>query len=86
MTLITNIRGVIRTGSIELRDQVELPEGCEVTISIDDRTAAAVPGQLDPKLEALIGAFADIGDEVDEFNRWYREMRQADTVREILPE
>ncbi len=86
MTTLTKLRGVVHGRIIELNEEVDLPEGTEITVDIALPNVAEIVPELPPELEAVCGALADLGDEVDEFNRWYREARQADVYREIDPE
>ncbi|MDP1798165.1 MAG: hypothetical protein Q8K78_11810 [Planctomycetaceae bacterium] len=86
MTTLTKLRGVVHGRIIELHEDIDLPEGTEITVDIAVPNVAENVAVLPPELEAVCGALADLGDEVDEFNRWYREARQADTCREIDPE
>lgn len=83
MTQLTNIRGVIRGRTIELEQELSVPDGAEVTISI--RTTVPDEEAKQRLLEAF-GALADCSDEVDEFNAWYRAERHRGTERMELPE
>lgn len=83
MTQLTNIRGVIRGRTIELEQELSVPDGSEVTLSIK----ATVPDEeARSRLLEAFGALADCSDEVDEFNAWYRAERHRGSVRMELPE
>jgi hypothetical protein len=86
MIVRTQLRGIVHGQTIELREAIDLPEGTEITMDIVVPNAIRVDPSLPPELEAVCGALADLGDEVDEFNRWYRDARQSDISREIDPE
>lgn len=78
MTQLTNIRGVIRGRTIELEQDVSVPDGEVVIVAIMPVQPATpnVPSQ--ERLEAAAGALAGLDDEIDEFNRWYRDARWSD--------
>lgn len=82
----STLHGVVHGRIIELQEELGLPEGTEITVDIAVTEVAENVHTLPPELEAICGALADLGDEVDEFNRWYRDARQADVAREINPE
>jgi hypothetical protein len=66
-------KGVVRGKTVVLEGEPELPEGQEVTVSIqfEDKTeTSGVSG-----LEAAFGGWADDLEGVDEFIRWTREQR-----------
>lgn len=77
----TNLHGVVHGRIIELSQELGLPEGTPILINV--AVPDVVEEALPPELEAVCGALADLGDEVDEFNRWYRDSRQTDAGREI---
>lgn len=83
MTSLTKLHGVVHARIIELRDELNVPDGTEIIVDI------AVPKIVEelrtrpPELEAACGGLASFGDEIDAFNRWYRAARQGDFIREL---
>ncbi len=84
MTQLTNIRGVVHGRTIELDQELGVPEGASVTISI--QTSVEPKPSLDQGLREAFGALAECADEVDEFNAWYRAERHRGYERLDLPE
>ncbi len=80
MTTLTKLRGVVHGRIIELKEELNLPEGTEITVDI---TVPKTAEELSALLETVCGGLADLGDEIDAFNGWYRAARQGDVVREM---
>lgn len=78
MTQLTNLRGVVRGRTIELEQPLEVPDGEAVVVTITQVPTVAQQAPSREKLEAAAGALAGLDDEIDEFNRWYREARHVD--------
>lgn len=78
MTQLTNIRGVVQGRTIELNGDVCLPDGESVLVTITTVNPITSSQQSHEKLEAAAGALEGLDDEIDAFNRWYREARRID--------
>ncbi len=77
MSRSTNIRGVIHGRIIQLEEDVSVPDGA-VTVTITSLEQLPQSKTAQTKLEAAAGSLAGLDDEIDEFNRWYREARHND--------
>jgi hypothetical protein len=79
MTILTNLHGIVRGSTIELTDAIDLPDGQAVTV---DLSVGSIPGDqrngVPAGLQAACGALSDLGEEIDEFNDWYRNARRSD--------
>jgi hypothetical protein len=87
MTQLTNIRGVVQGRTIQLEQELSVPDGEAVTITIT--TAAENSRNSGPSracLDAAAGSLAGLDDEIDEFNRWYRESRHSDPANQRVIE
>jgi len=77
----TILRGVVRGKSIELIGQTDLPDGQEVSVTLDPIVPARRPGD---GIRASAGAWADAGDELDV---WLEEMQRSRSMeRPDIPE
>lgn len=75
MAQLTNILGVVHGRTIELEQELDVPDGEAVSIVIT-RVSASRPSK--EALEAAAGSLSGLDDEIDEFNRWYRDARHSD--------
>lgn len=73
---MTKIHGVIHGRIIELDSETDLPEGQEVSVIVQPVDRQSLPPGEGLRLSA--GACADEAEAWDEFDKWYREERQAE--------
>jgi hypothetical protein len=75
------IRGVVRGKIIELPEETGLPEGQEVSVTLEPivRSEAAIEG-----LRRSAGGWADEAEELDKYLEWNRQQRKA-SRRPIAP-
>lgn len=78
MTMLTNIHGTVHGRTIKLDQELSVPDGESVTMTIVLDNAASMSKPSRSSLEAAAGALAGLDEEIDEFNRWYREARRVD--------
>jgi hypothetical protein len=70
----TITRGVIHGKTIELPEETGLPEGQEVTITLEPVAAPSAPGD---GIRASAGGWADEAEELDKYLEWNRQQRKA---------
>jgi hypothetical protein len=75
----TILRGIVRGRSIELTGQPDLPEGPEVSVTLDPIVTGHKPGD---GIRASAGAWADAGDELD---AWLEEMQRGRSIERPDP-
>jgi hypothetical protein len=80
MTILSKLHGIVHGRTIELADAPGLPDGQPVTVElvVNSPLPPSAVSDVPAGLLAACGALADLGEEVDEFNAWYRQARQAD--------
>lgn len=76
----TMMRGIIHGKIIELPQETGLPEGQEVTVTLETIAEQSAPGD---GIRDSAGGWAEDAEELDEFLEWNRQQRKA--TRRILP-
>lgn len=73
MSEIAGLHGVVRGRTIELDDDLNAPDGTEVRV-----TVTLLPSKSNLELGDLpgFGSLANHGEELDAFEKWYREERR----------
>jgi len=69
------LRGVIHGKTIELTTESGLPEGQEVTVTVEPIVPKLPPGE---GLRQAFGAWADDPEGLDEYLEWNRKQRKID--------
>lgn len=80
----TTFRGVIHGTTIELNEAPALPDGQVVNVVVfpKDTDPASPPGE---GLRQAFGAWADDGDDLDQFLEWVRLQRKLSRGYSIMP-
>jgi len=76
MTLVSNLRGVIRGRTIELEEPLSVPDGETVTVTIAYGNKQDVKVLSRSSLEEAAGSWAGDDEELDKFLEWNREQRK----------
>lgn len=71
-------RGTIRGKTIELSEDTGLPEGQEVTVTVQPISNASGFVPQDEPLRRSFGAWSDDARELDEYLNWARTQRRQD--------
>jgi hypothetical protein len=69
-------RGVVHGCTIELQDDVGLPDGQEVTVTVRPISPNRADSPAGEGMRRAFGAWADDGDQLDEFLQWNRQRRK----------
>jgi hypothetical protein len=73
MSNSTVVRGIIHGKTIELDEELGLPEGQTVQITVKVVPANHVPGE---GLQKAFGGWSDEAEELDEYLEWNRKQRK----------
>ena len=82
----TIFKGVVHGKTIELDREPQLPDGQEVTVTVQPLGAPTSPTSPEAweALKRAAGAWADGGEELDKFLEWTRQQRKSS--RREIPE
>ncbi len=70
----TSTRGVIHGKTIELPQETGLPEGQEVTVTLESVVEVSEPGA---GIRESAGGWAEDAEELDKYLEWNRQQRKA---------
>ena len=71
------IRGIVRGKSIELKDEIGLPEGQEVAVTVRPVYAEKQTHAAGENLKRAFGGWSDDSIELDAFLAWNRQQRKV---------
>ncbi len=74
MTMTTAFRGVVHGRIIELDEEIGLPDGQAVSVSVQPVGRQLAPGE---GIRRSAGAWADDAEELDKFLEWNRQQRKT---------
>lgn len=74
MTIVSNIRGVVRGRVIELEQELALPDGQTVRLSVETEPAPPPVRSVDD--QPGYGAWEQEGPELDDYLEWSRRQRK----------
>ena len=69
-------RGVVHGSTIELQNDAGLPDGQEVTVTVQPVSSNRGELPFGEALRRAFGGWADDGEELDEFLEWNRQRRK----------
>ncbi len=67
-------RGIVRGRTIELQQEPGLPDGQEVTVTVEPASSKFAPGE---GLRRAFGGWADDAEELERFMAWNRRQRKV---------
>jgi hypothetical protein len=76
MTQLTNLRGVVRGRTIQLEEDLSVPDGETVTVTIAYEKSSTARIQSKDSLMAAAGSWADDDEGLDDFLEWNRQQRK----------
>lgn len=75
---MNQVRGTVHGKTIELREEIALPDGQEVTVFVQPVSVAAEEEALPPGegLRRAFGAWAEDAEELDKYLHWNQQQRE----------